>query len=356
MKTPKSIIQDNILVPLYQFRKNYISRSALYTCCNKVANFIFDKSKETALIMLVFNAVSILSSHIAQIQGLKRSNRENKDYLVTQEWQELGLDLIFTIIPPFLLNNYLMKKLDSGQWTTKSARDNLIYTITPTVGAAKDELYNIDHIKPVRETIGAIVAQITNKLHKIKNLPSCIEKFIKYIERNPNVRLPDPNKAIPMATMEDITTDFDVIRKKAFKKFYNGSAYDEINGQRNGMLILATLGYTILASAIITPILKNKLANKAYEKRLKKMGETQENIDRRKRFDSLNYSISNESSIFDSFSTFSNNSNSFSDIKITEENKIIKDKKLDNKSNIFNSFNTFNTFINNSTSQGNMRI
>ena len=345
MKTPKSIIQDNILVPIYQFRKNYVSRSALYTCCNKVANFIFDKSKETALIMLVFNAVSIISSHIAQIQGLRKSKRESKDYLVTQEWQELGLDLIFTIIPPFLLNNFLMKKLDSGQWTTKSARDNLIYTITPTIGAAKDELYTIDYIKPVRETLGSIVAQITNKLHKVKNLPACVEKLIKYIEKNPNVRLPDPNKAIPMATMEDMTTDFDVIRKKAFKKFYNGSAYDEINGQRNGMLNLATLGYTILASAIITPILKNKLANKSYEKRLKKMGETPQNIDRKKRFEYVNYSVSNESNVFDTFSDVS---------KLVDESKTLIDKAVEKnkKTDNNNPFNTFRTYY----SQGNMRI
>lgn len=353
MKTPKSFIQDNILVPAYQFRKNYISRSAVYSCCNKVANFIFDKSKETALIMLVFNAVSIMSSHIAQIRGLKKSKRENKDYLITQEWQEMGLDLLFTIIPPFMLNNYLMKKLDSGQWTTKSARDKLLYTITPTVGVAKEELYNTSHIKPVRETVGSIVAQATNKLHKVKNLPECVEKAIKYIEKNPNVRLPDPNKAIPMASMEDITTDFDVIRKRAFKGFYNGSAYDDISGQRNGMLILATLGYTILASAIITPILKNKLANRSYERRLKKMNETPDSLKRKQRFDYVNHSVSDNSDVFGSFLSFET-AGSPSVTLISANEDISKIEKI--KSEKQTPFSKFNTFSSISQSQSGLRI
>lgn len=343
MKTPKSFLQDNILVPAYQFRKTYISRSALFKCCKKVANFIFDKSKETALIMLFFNAVSIISSHIAQINGLKKSKRENKDYLITQELQELGLDLVFTIIPPFMLNNFLMKKLDSGQWTTKSSREHLLYTITPTVGASREDLYSTAHIKPVKETLGNLVAQFTNMLHKIKNLPKPIAQLIKFVEKNPYVRLPDPNKAIPMASLEDITTDFDVIRKRAFEGFYNGSAYDEISGQRNGMLILATLGYTILASSIITPILKNKLANRSYEKRLKKMGETPESIARKKRFEYTNYSFEDNSSTFNIFSNYDNSISS--DSKADSVKKDVKQvAETINKVSDFNKHSVFNQF------------
>lgn len=266
MMTPKSLLRDKILIPLYDFQTKYLSRSALFKACNEVANLIFKKSDDMPFILLLFNSISIISSHFAQIRGLKKSDRENKDYLITQEYKEFGLDMLFTVIPPFMLKNFLEKKFYSGQWTTKSAREHLLYTITPTVGAAKEELYNISHIKPMKETAGAWIAQLNKYLKKVPNLPASVKKIINLVEQNPNVRLPDQNQAIPMATMKQIAVDFDNIRKNKFKGFYNGSAYDEIIGQYEGMIIIATLAYTILASSVITPILKNKLANKTYDK------------------------------------------------------------------------------------------
>lgn len=342
MKTPKSFIQDYILAPAYQFQKNYVSRSALYSACNKVSNFIFKKSDDIPLILLFFNSVSIISSHIAQINGLKKSNRENKDYLITQEWKEFGLDLLFTVIPPFLLKNFLEKKFYSGQWTTKSARKHLLDTITPTIGAAKDELYNTSHIRPLRESFGSLVAQITNSIKKIPNLPKPIGNLIKLIEKNPNVKLPDPNKFIPMATMKEIAVDFDKVRHKRFKGFYNGSAYDEIIGQMEGMTIIATLAYTILASSIITPILKNKLANRSYEKRLEKMGETSESINRKKRFEYTNHSITSDTNVFDVFSNIDNSASPFSKgLVMTNEDKELL---LNSRKNVshFKDFQIFN--------------
>ena len=227
--------------------------------------------------MLVFNAISILSSHISQIGGLKRSKRENKDYLINQEWKELGLDLLLTIVPPFVLNNYLMKKFDSGEWTTRSARKYLIDTIAPTVGASRKELYNTDHIKPFKETVVDSFQELIRSVKKSGKLPKGL---------NSKIPMP-PTKVInkiPMVSMEDITTDFDLVRKGQFKAFRNGKAYDEINGQRNGLIILATIAYTVLASNVIMPILKNKLANHSYKKKLEKMGETPESMKRKKRF------------------------------------------------------------------------
>ena len=157
-------IQNRILVPLYHFQKKYLSREMASTACKKTANFIFKRSTDTAFILLALNAISTITSHLAQIGGLKRNKRDNSDYLINQEWQELGLDIIFTIIPPFILNNFLMKKLDSGQWTTRSARKNLLDTIAPTVGATRDDLYNTQHIVPVKETLGGYVAKILDKI------------------------------------------------------------------------------------------------------------------------------------------------------------------------------------------------
>lgn len=343
MRSPKTLLANYVVGPVYNFIQKYIGRSAIHSYCKKVADFIFVHSKETAVIMLIFNAISILSSHIAQIGGLKRSGRENKDYLITQEWQELGLDLVLTIIPPFLLNNFLMKKFDSGQWTTKFARNELIDVIAPTVGASRDDLYSTQHIKPLKESITDTIGLI---LSYIKNSPK-IPNSIKNIAGKININPPDPNKAIPMATMEDITTDFDIIRKGNYKRYYNGKAYDEISGQRNGYLIMATIAYTILASNVLMPILKNLLANRSYKKQLKEMGETPESIKRKKRFKYTEKPVIEESpgSVFNIFSNYDNT------ISKTEKQNINEQppEQTVNINDTFKAFETFNKISSKST-------
>ncbi len=307
MKTPLNYLQDYVIVPVHRFYKNYLSKSALHQYCKNVANFVFNCSKETAFIMLFFNAVSILSSHISQIGGLKKSKRENKDYLITQEKKELGLDLIFTIIPPFLINNYLKKKLESGVLTTKEAREKLINVAAPIVGASRDELYSIDHIKSLKETVTSLLSNITSSILKnTKKLPKRVENILKNADTKLKTHLPNYAEKIPVPTLEDIATDVDnyakegLVSSKITKLFRNGSAYDDLCGMNNGILIMTTLAYTIIASNIIMPILKNKLANREYEKQLAKMGETKESLKRKKRFAYTNNPIlkPEENSVF----------------------------------------------------------
>ncbi len=280
MNNPKTLLSDYVIGPVYNFYQKYVGSQARQEYCQTIADFIFKRSKETAVIMLIFNSVSILSSHVSQIRGLKKGSRENKDYLINQEWKELGLDLLLTVVPPFLLNNFLKKKLDSGQWATKSSIDNLTRIIAPTVGASKDELYNVEPGTPIIQTIKDFSVQIIRTLKNSSKTPQKLKSKL------PNIPIPPGNK-IPIASMEDITTDFDIIRKGKFKGFRNGKAFDEICGQRDGLLILTTIGYTILASNIIMPIFKNKLANYSYKKKLEKMGETSESLKRKKRFGSI---------------------------------------------------------------------
>lgn len=275
-----TFIQDKLVVPVTRFRERYISRAGLYNGCQKIANFIFNRSKETALIMLVFNAISVLSSHYSQMRGLRKSNRENKDYLIKQEKTEMYLDCLLTIVPPFLLNNALKKKFDSGQWTTRSSLEKMVDTVAPYVGAQKKELYNTDHIVPVWETIKDGVKTLIKSLKDNHKLP-------KFISDRINVTAVDPNKKVPAATMPQILKDFDKRAKGKVDGFYNKSAYDDIWGQRNGLLIMATIGYTIIASNIIMPILKNKISNYFYNKQLKEQGETPESIKRKKRYNTL---------------------------------------------------------------------
>lgn len=303
MKMPSfDSFQEQVLSKIYNFKNKYLSLSMIESIGEKVSNFIFKRSADTAFVLLVLNAISTITSHLAQIGGLKKNKRENSDYLINQEWQELGLDMVFTIIPPFILNNFLMKKLDSGEWTTRSAREKLIRTIAPTVGVGQDDLYNTQHINSFRETAGSFIAgvldKIENKLLNDREHPQFIDDAIAFARRNRFIRVIDPNRQVPLAGMENIATEFDEIRGKAFQGFHNGSAYDEICGQRNGILVLAAITYTVIASAVITPIIKNKLSNRSYKKHIEKLKKM--NIENFHKYKVL--PPRNDNGIFDAFS------------------------------------------------------
>ena len=182
MKNPATLLKNKIYVPLYNIKKTYLNKGTLKHACRGTADFIFNFSKETALIMLVFNAVSVISSHLSQIGGLKKSDRENKDYLITQEKKELGLDLGLTIIPPFLINNMLMKKIDSGEITTRSAEDKLKNVIAPAIGASTDDLYSTDHIVPVKEQFLSLADKIVSTISEQKKLPQGLKDKLKSLD------------------------------------------------------------------------------------------------------------------------------------------------------------------------------
>ncbi len=347
MKAPLRILQKVVFAPLHKFHKNFLSRTARGKFFSTVTDFIFDCSKETALIMLFCNALSIVSSHIAQIGGLKKSNRENKEYLITQEKQELSLDLLLAIIPPFILNNFLKKKLESGNLTTSEAREKLINVVAPVVGVSRDELYSTEHIRPIKETVASLTSKILNLiLKKNKKLPMKVENVIRSLDRKAKSVLPDATTMLPFVTLEDIACDFDNLAKEKrissgiLRKFRNGSAYDDLCGQNNGILIMATIAYSILASNIIMPILKNKLSNRSYEKQLAKMGETKESIKRKKRYEFSSVPIISEkdSKLFETFSNFDNSTTKAKQMDISASEKI---KEPEHIPRTFNSFDSY---------------
>ena len=79
MKSPVNLLSDFIIAPLNNVRRYIQIEHPVQTGLNKASNFIFKYSKETALIMLVCNFLSTLSSHNSQIRGLRRKNREIND-------------------------------------------------------------------------------------------------------------------------------------------------------------------------------------------------------------------------------------------------------------------------------------
>ncbi len=304
LASPKALLSKYVITPVYKFYKNYIGLEARHNKLYKpVANFIYENGKDIPVVMLAFNAISIISSHINQWIGLNKSKRENKDYLKKQEMVDLGLDISLSIIPPFILNNYLTKKLDSGLWTTKSGRDNLMYLVAPAAGVEIKDLYNTDHIVPVREQFTRAKNSLLKTLKKKKVISDNLFSKLNIIEKDPNLK-------IPIAGTEELVTDADVVAKgkKAFEKFRNKSAYSEIWDQRNGYLVMAAIAYTVVVGNVVLPILKNKISNYLYNKELEKKGETKEGLKRKKRFNSLAQTtqIDDNQNIFEAFSNSDN--------------------------------------------------
>ncbi len=290
MKLPKMPDKSAIFKPLYKLRHNVFNTAAIMSVCQNLSEFVFKYSKETALIMLVFNAISIITSHFAQISGLKKSRRENKDYLITQEYLELGLDVLLTIAPPFFLDNFLKKQIDGGKITTKSMREKMVRYVAPAVGAGRDDLYHTDHLTPARVQWYNILDKVCGMFADNKKTPTKLKDKLKIAQDNIKSKLPDVNAKVPTPSLEDIVVDFEERAKKSeipdevLKHFYHGSAYEDIWGMRSGLLVLSAIGYTILASCVITPVIKNKIANYTYAKQLEKIGETKESIKRKERF------------------------------------------------------------------------
>ncbi len=332
MKMPFDFLSKKIVGPLYRFRIKYFSRSALYTYCNSMANFIFEKSKDIPVIMIALNAISIFSSHLAQIGSLKKSNRENKDYLINQERIELGLDLVLTTVFPSMINNALRKKLEGGEFTTRMTEYNLKNVVAPAAGVTEKELCDTSHILPFWKSVKNAINSIGLAIkHKMKSQPKELWNFLK-------VKEPDLNAAVPTAKLFDIAVDADASKKSGFKNLYNHKAFDDMVGAVDGTLIITTILYLILVSNIVMPIIKNLMANRAYKKQLEKSGETPESLKRKMKYNSLKTDISiSDSKVFGEF--VNNNS-----IKSASGN--LSYKKADAnmyKSNIFKEFNNFNS-------------
>lgn len=281
------------------------------------ANYVYSNSKDVATMMLFAFGASTFSSHIAQRNGLRKSNRENKEFLIKQENTELFLDLALTIIPPFLLKNILNKKFLKGEILTKSDNDFLQFTMSPLVKMTKADMFAQPEKMPVREIIGDKVNSIKGVVKNSRLLPENYTQNIK-INNVVNVKKPAPS-------LEDCAHKFDSIVKQyknnillmpdekskraiiaARDGLYKGSAYSDICGEKEGLLIIATVLYTIITANIIMPILKNKIANDRYRRELALRGETPESIRRKKRFNFYDSGINKLSgnNIFNSVKRF----------------------------------------------------
>ena len=331
---PKEIDFNNFkasdVVHLMKFvYKKFLCPTALAKGTKKFSSFVYKHSFSPALMMIFFNSFGIISSHLSQINGLRKSNRENKDYLINQEKKELFLDSLLTVIPPFIINRLIGNKFKAGKWASPEQLKLLETEISAVTGTVDEDFYAVMPLS-FRETFTKFVE---NTKEKIKDSNYFTQEFKDKIEIHPGVK----NKKIPGDDLENIFLKFDNIMKGQAPKMRNGFAYDEFMTCRSGIITIATLAYTMVAMSIIMPILKNKLANNTYKKELARIGETPESIRRKKRF------AYNENPVYNTnsglFSSLSHNvSSTKKDIHKQNLDVISKNSQYIKKNTVFSDF------------------
>lgn len=286
--------------PLSKIRHSVFSRRGFYKACHKFSDINYYCSQDTSLAMVLSTSLAVFASHCSHIAGLKKSKRENKDYLLKQEKAEFMTDLALTIIPPFLIDRYFKIKVDAGECTTREIRRRMECDILLKYGKGRKDVYNTEHIKSLKELGRLFIEVIQNKirLFKLKMLGAKnIEKAIKF-----------PNVKMYSTSLEKFAMDLDWQNKfgkaKYFDEFnfYNNSAYSDMINQTNGLKVLPTLVYTAVMSSIVVPICKNLIANNMYKKELELIGETPQSVRRKARYGNLkDMGGANSNPLFNSF-------------------------------------------------------
>lgn len=344
MKTPIGLVRRYIFSPLENLPENFLRKVNISKILKKVSNAAFEISKDTALVMLFCDAISILSSHNEQINGLKKSNRENKDVLIAQEKIERSLDLALTIIPPTLLTRAIKNKLEGFEVTTHKAEDLVFNYVGPGVGAHRAELKSTEYIRSLTENAIRGIGKASTAIGNNKRLSPKAQEPFKRFGSFCKSRIPDLDNMYLPRSIEEVTAYFDDMGHRVSptikSKLRNGSAYDEIQGMVNGLCIASVIGYSILVSNVLMPILKNKISRKNRDKELAKMGETRESIKRKKRFAYTQIEpVKAEQNIFDKFDTF-DSPNIKKEIKVEQKQTYTTITPYP-KSKTFETFNTY---------------
>ena len=327
MKTPLKtitkntikIFQNKILNPVFEQGKPHNLKGLV----EKFVDFYFDKSQDATSMMLFFDAISLLTSTMAQINVQKKRNDPNKEYLIEQQKSEFKASLPLTIIFPFFVVKFLGRQLSSGKVMTQSTNKLVEDVIKPYLGYGKNDGFYIAPLKTTKEVFQEGKNLFLTVLKKIA--PQKYKNRIKIIPIN-------PNKDVPGLTLKNLLFEFDqkvadelralnsqniqdisyfrsprvqeVLGKKAL---YKNSAVKHVNGEIEGIKILTLIALNVITANIIMPIIKNKITNKRHKKELEVIGEDLNSKRRKDRYNNLKvYNEKEEENIFEAFSNFDN--------------------------------------------------
>jgi hypothetical protein len=189
----------------------------------------------------------------------------------------MWVDAALSILPSIGIKKYVDKKILTGAWTTASQRKKMIVDLPPVIGAAPEDIYETFKRVPVKQKCKELFNKVKYKIATSKYIPKNIREKITFERIKPKGR-----------KFGEITNEalerFDKAWQNNAPNMRNGSAMADIGGFRNGLVLMATLSYSILAATVFMPILKNIFTNYSYKKQLAAIGETPENVRRKKRY------------------------------------------------------------------------
>lgn len=341
---PQRFISNKIVEPTRKFSLNGILHS-IGSVKEDFIKTLYEKSTDTAKMMLIFDTVSTISSHYNQIRALRKTKADssksptadsNSKYLITQEAVEALLDLCY-IVSGFSLNKKLDQKLASGDWLSPQTKDKMTTLIPQMTKLGRDEIFlNLEPVPlSLKEKIELIFSKCANRLSQSDFAPSFVKKISSsYLSNHP---LPDKvvsfnrlktlkdrmaeisnvvndlvsngvdfkhtfkngmlkssissldangplidafdskklfasdvdpviKRIIPKLKLSDVQIEGNTISIPFDKFFKNGSVYDEVIGQIEGTKTMAVVAFSVLATCIVIPFLKNKFSNYFYNK------------------------------------------------------------------------------------------
>ena len=94
MMDPRRLLQENLTEPVARFYRKFLSRDAISKGLQTASDLIYERSADPSLMMIFFNSLAIISSHLAQLNGLRKSKRENKEYLRILEQEQIYLNFL----------------------------------------------------------------------------------------------------------------------------------------------------------------------------------------------------------------------------------------------------------------------
>ena len=365
MKTPLKtvakntikIFQNKILNPIVAKSKPHEIKGLV----ERFVDFYFDKSQDATSMLLFFDAISLLTSTMAQINVQKKRNDPNKEYLIEQQKSEFKASLPLTIIFPFIVVKFLGRQLSAGRVMTKSTRELVEKVIKPYLGYTPNDGYYIPPLKTIKEILHETKNSLLTKIRKIAP-----EKYKNYIKIIPI----DPNKDVPGLTLKDLLFKFDQqvadelkqLKSQNFedikffksnpyvkeildkKPLFKKSAVAHVNGEIEGIKILTLIALNVITANIIMPIIKNKITNNRHKKELAAMGEDLNSKRRKDHYNKLKgIDDKQEKNIFEAFSNF-DNSTTRKPLDNKPDKTIYRElMKPKEENNIFRDINTFST-------------
>ncbi len=226
------------------------------------ATWVYKKyAQDSAKALLHLGAVGWILSSLAQLFMIttnKDISKEKKKFLIPQEASDglvnVGLYYTITSAIKYLADNFV----EDAKIYTKNTHEIVskikanIVSIPSYIGGARDDL----------KKAGLVTEKEAKKA--VSSFYAGLKKYLK------TYKDPIPDESYFTKCLENSPFDFSKVKNRKFLLDLLEKGEKEFKGLKTGVGTIATIGASVLASSVITPIVRNKIANKFQDKSLRK--------------------------------------------------------------------------------------